>query len=159
MHTPHKPSLHAYLPLAAVVLVVGALAAASVWYWDLVPMFAFMGWFFLVFGGLKLIKLRSFVSAYRSYDVVASRSRIYGYVYPFLELAFGLAYLFVWQIERVSVVVIIVMLVSAYGVHQKLQGDEEVVCACLGTVFKVPMTWVTLVENILMAVMAFIVIM
>lgn len=47
-----------------------------------------------------------------------------------------------------------VMLIGAYGVYRKLRAHEEIPCACLGTVFKVPMTWVTLGEDLLMAGMA-----
>jgi len=54
----------------------------------------------------------------------------------------------------VSVLVIPVMLIGALGVYQKLRAGEEVPCACLGTVFTIPMTWVTLGEDLLMASMA-----
>ena len=88
------------------------------------------------------------------YDVLAKRSKTYTYIYPFLELGFGLAYFFTWQIEVVSAVVVVIMLIGAYGVYLKLKEREEIPCACLGTVFKVPMTWVTLGEDLLMAGMA-----
>ncbi len=58
------------------------------------------------------------------------------------------------QKEAVSAAVFVVMLVGAYGVYLKLKEHEEIPCACLGTVFKVPMTWVTLGEDLLMAGMA-----
>ena len=88
------------------------------------------------------------------YDVLAKRSKVYAYLYPFLEIGFGLSYLFLWQLELVSAVVVVVMLIGAYGVYLKLKVHEEIPCACLGTVFKVPMTWVTLGEDLLMAGMA-----
>ena len=50
------------------------------------------------------------------------------------------------------------MSVSTIGVVQKLRQKEEIPCACLGMVFKLPMTWVTLVEDVLMAVEALIMI-
>ena len=88
------------------------------------------------------------------YDVLAKRSKVYAYLYPFIELGFGLSYLFMWQVEAISVAVVVIMLIGAYGVYLKLKEHEEIPCACLGTVFKVPMTWVTLGEDLLMAGMA-----
>jgi hypothetical protein len=44
--------------------------------------------------------------------------------------------------------------IGAIGVYIKLLKKEEIPCACLGTVFKVPMIWVTLAEDLLMVAMA-----
>ncbi|MBI4369580.1 MAG: hypothetical protein HY547_05055 [Elusimicrobia bacterium] len=43
------------------------------------------------------------------------------------------------------------MVISSVGVIQKLREKEEIPYACLGMVFKVPMTWVTFAEDLLMA--------
>jgi hypothetical protein len=48
------------------------------------------------------------------------------------------------------------MIISSIGVAQKLVVREIFICACLGAVFKIPMTWVTLLEDVLMGGMAFI---
>ena len=150
----HGHSLRDFYPLIAMLALVGVLTSAGVVFFEQTIMIAFMGYFFLVFGTLKLVRLRSFVEAYQTYDVLAQRSTVYAYSYPFLELVFALSYLLVWQIEIVSAVVLVVMLIGAYGVYRKLRTKEEIPCACLGTVFKVPMTWVTLGEDLLMAGMA-----
>ena len=147
-------SIKDFYPLIDVLAVVILLTALISWSLNLDLMLAFMGSFFLVFGGLKAWRLKGFVSAYQMYDVVAMRSKIYAYGYPFLEIGFGLAYILAWQVRWVSVLVVIVMIIGAWGVFKKLRQREEIPCACLGTVFKVPMTWVTLVEDILMALMA-----
>ena len=146
-----------FYPLFAVLAVVIGLSILSVYQFLLQPMLAFMGWFFIVFGSLKVIRLSGFVEAYQMYDVVAKRSKIYAYLYPFLELGFGVSYLLAWQLTTVSLVVLVVMLVGAWGVYLKLKKREEIPCACLGTVFKVPMTWVTLGEDLLMAGMAWVI--
>jgi hypothetical protein len=46
----------------------------------------FMGWWFIVFAGLKLVNLPGFVAGYISYDIVASRRAGYAWIYPFIEL-------------------------------------------------------------------------
>lgn len=147
-------SISDFYSLIGILAVVGVLTALGILYFAQDWMLAFMGYFFLVFGSLKVMRIHGFVEAYQMYDVLAKRSKAYAYLYPFLELGFGLSYLLVWQIEMVSIAVIIVMLIGAYGVYLKLREHEEIPCACLGTVFKVPMTWVTLGEDLLMAGMA-----
>lgn len=152
-------SLSDFYPLIGILAVVVALTAVGVVYFAQDMMLAFMAYFFLVFGALKVMRISGFVEAYQMYDVLAKRSKVYAYLYPFLELGFGLSYLFMWQIEAVSVVVMIIMLIGAYGVYLKLKEHEEIPCACLGTVFKVPMTWVTLGEDLLMAGMALLILL
>lgn len=147
-------SIRDFYPLIGVLALVGVLTTVGVLVFAQDVMLAFMGYFFLVFGALKVVRINGFVEAYQMYDVLAKRSRLYAYLYPFLELGFSLAYLLAWQVEIVSTVVAPIMLVGAYGVYLKLREREEIPCACLGTVFKVPMTWVTLGEDLLMAGMA-----
>ena len=147
-------SLKDFYPLIFITALVLVLTYGSVSWLALEPMLAFMGWFFLVFGVLKLMRLNGFVEAYQEYDLLAMRSRSYAYLYPFLEVGFGIAYLLAWQVVIVSAMVLVVMLVGAAGVYVKLRAKEDIPCACLGTVFKVPMTWVTLGEDLLMAGMA-----
>lgn len=147
-------SVKDFYPLIGILAVVVVLTVVGVQYFSQDAMLAFMGYFFLVFGTLKVTRIHGFVEAYQMYDVLAKRSKVYAYLYPFLEIGFGLSYLFLWQFELVSAVVVVVMLIGAYGVYLKLKEHEEIPCACLGTVFKVPMTWVTLGEDLLMAGMA-----
>ena len=152
-------SIGDFYPLIGILAVVAVLTTTGVLYFSQDPMLAFMGYFFLVFGALKVIRIHGFVEAYQMYDVLAKRSKVYAYLYPFLELSFGVAYLFAWQVVVVSAVVVPVMLIGALGVYRKLKAGEEIPCACLGTVFKVPMTWVTLGEDLLMAGMAAIILL
>jgi len=152
-------SVSDFYPLIGIVVVVLALTAIGVTQFTQDPMLAFMGYFFLVFGALKVMRINGFVKAYQMYDVLAKRSKAYAYFYPFLELGFGLSYILMWQVQAVSVVVFVVMLIGAWGVYLKLRQHEEIPCACLGTVFKVPMTWVTLGEDLLMAGMALVILL
>jgi hypothetical protein len=51
------------------------------------------------------------------------------------------------------------MLVSAVGIGMELAKKKEIQCACLGLVFNIPMTYVTLAEDLLMALMALLMLM
>ncbi len=112
----------------------------------------FMAGFFLVFSFFKLLNLSGFAQAYRGYDLIASRSNAYAYAYPFIELALGIAYLTRWNPVMTHWVTLVVMIVSALGVVNALRKRQLIECACLGTVFKLPMSKVTLIEDLSMAV-------
>lgn len=117
-------------------------------------MSTWMGAFFIVFSFFKFLNLRGFVAAFRSYDPIAMRWPVYGYLYASLELVFGIAYLFAPQARLLNIAVLLVLGISSWGVLRVVTSGRTMQCACLGTIFNLPMTWVTLVENALMLVMA-----
>lgn len=119
-------------------------------------MHIFMASFFIIFGLFKIINLAGFAQAYNMYDIIAKKYFAYGYVYPFIELSLGLAYLINWNPFLTNIATVILMSVSAIGVFIELRKGKKIMCACLGVVFKVPMTYVTLMEDLLMALMALI---
>lgn len=114
----------------------------------------FMAGFFLVFSGFKLLDLSGFAEGYSTYDLLAKRVFSYGYIYPFLELLLGLAYVINFQPQLTNLVTFVLMTFSGIGVAIKLLKHEKFQCACLGTFLKVPLTKVTLVEDFGMSVMA-----
>ena len=122
-------------------------------------MLDFMAGFFLVFGGFKLIKLSAFAEAYAMYDVIAKRVRAYGYIYPFIEIALGLAFLLRYEILAVAWITLGLMLINSLGAYNGIRDKKVLMCACLGTVFKLPMSYVSLGEDLLMAAMAVMIIL
>ncbi len=141
-----------------IVLTIGTMILKN----DLSPMSAMMfsmAYFFLVFGGFKVANLHNFVDAYMTYDVVAMKSKVYAYLYPFVEIILGIAYFFyIGGIYR-DLFTFILMSIGTYGVWKALQHKNEIPCACLGMVFTVPMTKVTLFENLFMATMALVMVL
>lgn len=107
-----------------------------------------------MFASFKLINLHQFAEAYAMYDIIAKRLYWYGYIYPFIELGLGIAYLLNWRPKFVNIFTLCIMLVCAAGVFIELRSGKKIVCACLGAVFKIPMTYVTLLEDLMTAVMA-----
>ena len=114
----------------------------------------FMGGFFLVFGGLKLLDLGGFAAAYAKYDLLAARLPAYGWVYPVVEVVLGLAYLATPEWMGLHAITFVLMTFSALGVIRALRRGEQLTCACMGTAFNLPMTTVTIVEDLGMAAMA-----
>lgn len=147
----YRPLLLVFAYLIGVVALVEITAGRFEW---MRAMANFMGGFFLVFSFFKLLNLRGFVDAYQTYDVLARPVRTYGYVYPFIELGLGIAFLVGFAPEVTNLVTLVVMLISIVGVTQALLQKRRIQCACLGTVFNLPMTKVTFVEDALMAVTA-----
>ena len=114
----------------------------------------FMAGFFLVFSFFKLLDINAFANAYAGYDLLAKRWRGWGLAYPFVELALGIAYLTHFNPQFTHWATIIVMGFSAIGVIKAVASKTKIQCACLGTVFKLPMSTVTIVEDVGMVVMA-----
>jgi hypothetical protein len=114
----------------------------------------FMAGFFVTFSGFKLMDLKGFAQGYSTYDLLAKRWFSYGYIYPFIELLFGLFMILKIQETTVLWAEFIVMTFSGLGVGVKLLKGEKFQCACLGTFLKVPLTYVTLIEDFGMAALA-----
>lgn len=117
-------------------------------------MYDFMGSFFFILGSFKVLKWDAFAEAYSTYDLIAKRSKLYAYLYPLIEIILGLMYLVQFLPVLANVITLLLMSVSSIGVALELRKNEPIQCACLGTVFQVPMTKVTLFEDVLMALMA-----
>ena len=150
-------SIKDFVPLIAIFLTIIAFTLLRQWFtgWDLhAAMNDFMAAFFLIFGAFKLYNLSAFAEAYASYDIIAKRSSLYAHLYPFIEIALGLANLFRLFPVATNSITLALMIISSIGVAQELALKKTIVCACLGTVFKIPMTYVTLFEDLLMAAMA-----
>lgn len=114
----------------------------------------FMAGFFLIFSFFKMLDVKGFAYSYMSYDIIAKKWLGWGFVYPFIELALGLAYLFHFDHTITNITAIVIMGVSSIGVIQSLLAKMKIQCACLGTVFNLPMSKITLIEDLLMVVMA-----
>ncbi len=112
----------------------------------------FMGVFFAIFAIFKLVDLRGFAVSYMGYDVIAKRFMVYGYIYPFIELALAGGYFF--HVPYTEWATLIVMFIGSLGVLKELMRGSKIKCACLGTYIKLPLTTVSLVEDVAMGVMA-----
>lgn len=143
----YKPLLliAGFITLVSVLTANGSLDAG---------MNTFMAGFFLVFSFFKLLDLKGFAESYSMYDLLAAKVPAYGYVYPFIELALGVAYLTGFNPTVTNWTTVIVMGFSSIGVIQSVLSKTRIKCACLGAVFDLPMSTVTIIEDLLMVAMA-----
>ena len=117
-------------------------------------MMNFMAEFFLVFSFFKLLNIRAFADSYAMYDLLAMRWKGYGFIYPMIELGLGFAYLLALAPQITNMVTIIVMGFSSLGVIRAVMNKQKIRCACLGAVFNLPMSTITIIEDLLMVAMA-----
>lgn len=151
-------SLKTYLPvflifayITAVTLGVQAVSGSfNLIHW----MNNFMAGFFLVFSFFKLLDVPAFASGYAGYDIIAKRWNGYGYLYPFIELGLGLAFLIPVCEKWANIATLIVMVISIIGVLQSVLNKRKIQCACLGAVFNLPMSTVTIIEDAVMIIMS-----
>lgn len=114
----------------------------------------FMAGFFLTFSFFKLLNLKGFAESYSMYDIVAKRWSGWGYVYGFLEFALGIAFLIGFRPILTNAAALVIMTISLIGVVQSVMNKRKIKCACLGDVFNLPMSTLTIMEDVLMIVMS-----
>lgn len=153
-----KNWLQVYKPLLLVFGYILLVSLISGWQHDgfhwMKAMNSFMAAFFLVFSFFKMLDLNGFADTYSMYDIIAKRFRAWSFVYAFIELLLGVAYATNFQPVLTNIATIAIMGISIVGVLQGVLNKRKIKCACLGAVFNLPMSTVTIIEDLLMIVMA-----
>lgn len=149
--TSYRPILLIFLYILTATLIIQFLNGGfdiRVW------MRHFMAGFFLVFSFFKFLDLSGFADSYMTYDIIANKWRGWAYVYAFIELGLGLAYLSNCCPLATNLIAFLVMSVSIIGVLRSVLNKQKIQCACLGAVFDLPMSTVTIIEDALMILMS-----
>lgn len=153
-----KTWLQTYKPILLIFAYITTAATiagySSGGFGIMTAMRVFMSGFFLVFSFFKLLDIQGFADSYAMYDIVAKRWRGWGYLYIFIELGLGLAFALNLTPQITNIITIIVMTVSLMGVLKSVLNKQQIRCACLGAVFNLPMSTVTIIEDGLMIIMS-----
>lgn len=158
-YNKNKSSLTIYWPLLSVIITSLLAGLALTWqsYGGIQTwMHYFMGVFLLMFSTLKLFHPIDFANGFEMYDLIAKRSRIYALCYPLIELLLSLAFLSFFLPILTYLITIIILTIGSFGVIQALNKGLDINCPCMGTVLNVPLSTVTLIEDLGMALMALI---
>lgn len=157
MDLPRK-TINTYKPLILIVLFISSVTllvqypfnqfSFALW------MRHFMASFFIVFSFFKLLNISGFAKSYAMYDLLAAKWPTWGYIYPFVELALGVAYLINFNSTITNLTTILILGFGSLGVIKSNMSKRKIKCACLGDVFDLPMSVVTIIENVTMVVMA-----
>jgi len=141
----------------ATILIVGTISSIIFGF-----MLFYMGVFFIIFSLFKMPDWKGFVQAFQMYDLIAKYSKPYAWAYPLIEIALGILFIVNFYTEFYLAVIawitLVILGIGGIGVTLKILKKEKFQCACLGTWINVPLTKVTLLEDILMVLMAIIII-
>jgi hypothetical protein len=149
-----KFSYRSYLPIIYVYILTLFLASLVSRFFNF-NLFTdqvsiFLGIFSLVFSIFKLYRLENYVEALAEYDFLTQKFKPYGYAFPFFEFTFGVMFLF--RVENLSTEITCLFLftLNLISVLNALTKKRKFVCACLGDLIKVPLSYVSLIENLTM---------
>lgn len=156
--TATKSWVETYKPILLIFGYVTAISLVPSWQDNtidfMVFMRIFMAGFFLTFSFFKMLNLKAFAESYAMYDIVAKKISAWGYIYAFIELGLGLSFALNLSPAIVNWVTLVVMTVSILGVLESVINKKKIQCACLGAVFNLPMSTVTIVEDAIMIAMS-----
>lgn len=154
------PKATSYRPVIALftmtaLMAMGASYAVSGSPFTLRAAEWFIGFSMVVLALLKLQNVETFSTMFLNYDLLAKRWIRYGYIYPFAEGFAGLL-MVAGVLTWVSVpLAFTIGLIGAVSVFKAVYVDKrELKCACVGGSSNVPLGFVSLLENVMMVVMA-----
>jgi cation transport ATPase len=147
----YKPIILIFAYIFAIAVIAGSTVIG---FNMMIAMRIFMAGFFLTFSFFKMLNLDGFADSYAMYDVIARKFKAWGYIYALLELLLGVAYATNFNPVITNMVTLVVMSISIIGVLQSVLNKRVIQCACLGAVFNLPMSTVTIIEDGLMIVMS-----
>ena len=116
----------------------------------------YMAGYLIVFSLFKAIDLDGFVRSFQQYDIIAKRYRVYGFLYPFIQLLLGVMYSFNILPVASNVFTAALKSISAYGIWTALRSSNSrrLTCACLGSTFRIPISYLSFAEDVAMIAMA-----
>jgi len=135
------------LAVAVTWLVLGKLLSSQTIVW-------FISIAMVLLGLQKLQNIETFATMFLNYDLLAQKWVRYGYVYPFVETVAGLLMLMGVLTWLSAPATLFIAGIGAISVIKAVYIDKrELKCACLGD-SRVPLGFVSLVENLMMVGMA-----
>ena len=115
----------------------------------------FMGLLLLLFSYIKLLNPQGFVITFKKYDLFSSKCELYGYSYPLIEATLGIFYIINYAPIIINSIIIGLLSINLIQVIRALHQKKQLECACMGSLgFKLPLSYVTISEDIIMITMA-----
>ena len=102
--------------------------------------------------------IEAFGTSYKKYDLISSQFDSWIYIYPFCELLIGISFL---SFSPPSLIILIALILGISGmvsVFKAVYLDKlKLNCACIGGNAKTPLGIISFIENLLMAIMSFLI--
>ena len=142
--------------LALTIVIVSSLSIQTPFQnFDLDNWFiTYMGLFFMLFSFLKLLNIKGFSLTFSRYDLLGKNIPGFSISYPFLEFCLGIAFLTNSLLITANLTTLIFMISQSIGVGNVLRKKEIIQCACLGSSINLPVSYLTLIENLVMVSMS-----
>ncbi|WP_336977327.1 glutaredoxin [Altererythrobacter fulvus] len=154
------PNAKTYRPVLAVFIIAAALALvlSQSLFGDPLTLRAlewFIAFSMAILAMLKLQDVDKFATMFLGYDLLARRWVPYAFLYPFAEALAGILMagrVLPWLSIPISLVIGTIGGISVF--YAVFIQKRELECACVGGSGKVPLGTVSLLENVMMVVMA-----
>jgi len=149
-----------YVPVIAVFGMTAAMALAAAWAgFGTIFTVRTIEWFIAmsmcVLAVLKLRDISSFTNTFLGYDLLSQRYVPYAYFYPFGEAVAGVLMLGSVLLWAAIPIALLIGTVGAVSVFKAVYIDKrDLKCACVGGNSNVPLGFISLTENLMMAGMA-----
>jgi len=112
----------------------------------------FLGFFSLSFGVLKLINLKSYFESVTEYDFIVQKFNFYAYLIPVFEIFFGILFVMQKEFLIIEYLCIIFFTLNLVVIANALEKRRNFTCACMGGLFKIPLSYVSLLESLTMVI-------
>ena len=151
--TTYKPVIAIFSVALVLSVAINYLLSWPSDGWMIIPNFIALAMVLLAVQ--KLQDLESFSTMFLGYDLLAQKWVPYAYFFPFGELVAGLLML-TGLLPVVSIpVALFIGTVGAVSIYKAVYVDKrELKCACVGGTSKVPLGFVSLLEDLMMVGMA-----
>lgn len=138
-----------YTPVIAIFSTTGLMTLATS-----MGLTGFMGFSLSLLATLKLMDLESFVQGFEEYDLVTKKIKLYGKIYPFVELAIALGFLSGFAPLATGLASLGIGVSGGISIVKSIYIDKSNLnCACVGGNSRTPLGVVSFAENVIMAVM------
>ncbi len=147
-----------YVPVIAIFALAGLMTLALCWRFAIGAEQGILTFIALAMCLLAVQKLRditAFSNSFITYDLLAMRWVRYAYIYPFAEAYAGIAMLANLPALWVAPVALFIGSIGGISVIKAVYIDKrELKCACVGGNSDVPLGFISLSENLMMAAAA-----
>ena len=118
----------------------------------------FMGISICILAMLKLMDIEAFGKSFEKYDLISTRFNTWKYIYPFCELLIGISFLISSPPSLIIFIALILGITGMVSVFKAVYLDKlKLNCACIGGYTKTPLGIISFIENLLMAIMSFLI--
>jgi len=107
----------------------------------------FLAVFLIAFAGLKFVEIEYFAHAYRSFDLIASRLRPWGYTVPFIEAFLGFWYLLSEAPQKLNILALVFAGSALVGTLIGSRHKSRVKSATTKNLIRLPLMKVSFIEN------------